>query len=330
MKATRCLTAMISPFSHHFDDPEVTEVVINRPGQYGVERAGQWTWYDAPELSFEKLDAIGIAAAAETSQDFSRANPVCGTRLPGGQRFQINRPPATHDDVITVCMRRPMSRPMYMDDADFDEMTEEVNSGYSNKEQASDQLIELFKTKRWREFCKLGIEERMNIGICGYQGCGKTEQAKRFMRHIPEHRRIVTVEDDSPEFGDAGPPNKVAFFYGRQGLTAQRVMPAALRMRADAVIFQEIRGAEAYFLVQGGIRGTDILTTWHSEIGREFDALATMYQQSEYSRNLSHDQIVERIRSVFDIIIWQYRDARAQKFRIARIWFRGMEDKPNA
>jgi type IV secretion system protein VirB11 len=330
MKATRCLTAMISPFSHHFDDPNVTEVVVNHPGHYGVERAGQWEWHDAPELTFHRLDAVGIAAAAETSQDFSRANPVCGTRLPGGQRFQINRPPATHDGIITVCIRRPMSRPMYMDDDDFDNMTEEVNSGFSHKEKASDELIRLFDTKDWRAFCKLGIEEGMNIGVCGYQGSGKTELIKRFMNHKPAYRRVVTIEDDSPEFGDAGPPNKVAFFYGRQGLTAPRITAAALRMRADDVIFQEIRGPEAYFLVQGGIRGTGIMTTWHSEINREFDALATMYQQSEFSRNLTHDQIVERIRSVFDIIIWQYRDARAQKFRIARIWFRGMEETPNA
>jgi type IV secretion system protein VirB11 len=323
MKATRALLHLMAPFAHHLEDTEVTDVTINEPYEYWVERAGQWRRYEHAALSLAHLDALGLAAAAETSKDFSRANPLCGSTLPGGERIQINRPPATIGDRITVAIRRPFHRRMLLDDPDFDEMVEEVNTGGSRKEQASGELMRLFRERDWRRFLGLAVEQGMSIGICGAQGSGKSELAKRLLRHVPDWRRAITIEDDSPEFGDAGPPNRAGFLYGTVGL--RKVMPAALRMRADEVIFQEARGEEVYFLAQAALRGARIMTTWHAEFGREFEALASMYRQSEFGRVIGDDDLHALLRRLIDIVVWQYRDARAQKFRIARIWFRGEE-----
>lgn len=324
MKASRALLHLLKPFIGHLEDHGVTEVVVNHPGQFGVERAGKWEWHDAPELTFERMDQIGLAAAAETAKDFSRANPVCGTILPAGQRMQINRPPAvTPDGIITMCIRRPFHRRMTMDDPDLDEMMSEVNTGLSQKEAVSSEMVRLFKAADWRGFLKLGIEEGFSIGVCASQASGKTESLKRYLRHIPQHRRMVTIEDDSPEFGDAGPLNRAGFLYASAGLEA--VMKASLRMRADEVIFQEARGGEVYYLTQARLRGARIMTTWHAEFGREFEALASMYRQSEFGRTMSDPDLMAMLRRLIDIIVWQYRDSREQKFRVARIWFRGME-----
>jgi len=151
MKASRALLHLLKPFIHHLDDPNVTEVVVNRPAEFGVERNGRWEWHDAPELTFERMDQIGLAAAAETAKDFSRANPVCGTILPAGQRMQINRPPAvTPDGIITMCIRRPFHRKLTMDDDDFDDMTSEVNTGASQNEAVSGDMVRLFEARDWR------------------------------------------------------------------------------------------------------------------------------------------------------------------------------------
>lgn len=324
MKASRALLHLSKPFIGHLDDPHVTEIVVNRPGQFGVERGGKWEWHDAPELTFDRMDQIGLAAAAETAKDFSRANPVCGTIMPDGQRMQINRPPAvTPDGIITMCIRRPFHKKMTMDDDDLDDMTSEVNTGLSQKEVVIEKMTRLFEAKDWRNFLKLGIEEGFSIGVCASQASGKTESLKRFLRHIPQWRRMITIEDDSPEFGDAGPHNRAGFLYATTGLDP--IMKASLRMRADEVIFQEARGGEVYYLAQQRLRGARIMTTWHAEFGREFEALASMYRQSDFGRGENPEEVQEKLRRLIDVVVWQYRDARERKFRMARIWFRGME-----
>src|ERR1700733_11848329 len=87
----------IQPF---LNDPRTTGVVVNKPGEAGVEQAGQWAWFDRPARTFNKLDAIGILAAAMTSREVDSTRPLCGSTLPDGQRIQICRPPATLPGVI--------------------------------------------------------------------------------------------------------------------------------------------------------------------------------------------------------------------------------------
>lgn len=323
MRATRALTNLTKPFARELADTNVTDVCVNRPYEYWVERSGKWERHECPMLSPYHLEQIGLAAAPETGKDFSRANPLCGTILPGGERLQINRAPATVDDMVTLAIRRPFQRKMTMDDEDLDDMLSEVNSGISRKERDLREMTRLFEARDWRGLLKAGVASGMSIGVCANQGAGKSEWVKRMMRAIPDWRRVITVEDDSPEFGDAGPPNKTGFLYGIVGL--KRVMPAVLRMRADEVIFQEVRGGEVFYLAQAALRGARIITTWHAEFGREFEALASMYRQSEFGRTMSDPDLMAMLRRLIDIIVWQYRDSREQKFRVARIWFRGME-----
>jgi type IV secretion system protein VirB11 len=48
---TPVLDHYLAPLRPHLDAPGVTELVINRPGEFAVERDGGWTWYEAPELT---------------------------------------------------------------------------------------------------------------------------------------------------------------------------------------------------------------------------------------------------------------------------------------
>ena len=51
------LRLLLEPLSALLADPGVTELVVNRPGEAGVERAGVWSWHGLPELGFARLDA---------------------------------------------------------------------------------------------------------------------------------------------------------------------------------------------------------------------------------------------------------------------------------
>ena len=60
----RTLRLLLAPIAPLLADPHVTEVVINRPGEVGCERRGEWTWAEAPELTYPRLDALATLAAA--------------------------------------------------------------------------------------------------------------------------------------------------------------------------------------------------------------------------------------------------------------------------
>ena len=70
-------------------------------------------------LTFDRLDAIGVLAAYKSSQELSPALPLVGATLPGGERLQVCRPPATLPGVISLTIRKPSERANTIDDDDF-------------------------------------------------------------------------------------------------------------------------------------------------------------------------------------------------------------------
>jgi type IV secretion system protein VirB11 len=84
---------MLAPITELLANPDVTEIVINRPGEVGIEREGAWHWIDVPEFTFDRLDAIGVLAGFALSKEFGPADPICLTTLPGGQRFNFFNDP---------------------------------------------------------------------------------------------------------------------------------------------------------------------------------------------------------------------------------------------
>ena len=87
-------------------EPETTDLVVNRPGEVGAKRRGHWEWFEFPELTFDRLDAIATLAAAYTEQDIAPATPLCSTTLPYWHRVQLCRPPATLPGIISITARK--------------------------------------------------------------------------------------------------------------------------------------------------------------------------------------------------------------------------------
>src|SRR3546814_9354866 len=92
-KNTAVLDSVTAPLRKYLDDASVTELVINLPGDVGIERRGRWTWESERSLDFQTLMALATAAAAFTSQDVTRGNPIVSTIFPPGDRVQIVVPP---------------------------------------------------------------------------------------------------------------------------------------------------------------------------------------------------------------------------------------------
>jgi type IV secretion system protein VirB11 len=320
------LRQMLQPIVRALNDEAVTEVVINRPGEVGVEREGKWHWLAVPEFTTDRLDAIAILAAAMTSRDVDSDHPYCNSTLPDGQRIQIALPPATLPGVISLTIRKPSARARRLDDDDFLDLFSATNIGPAASTLHDAELCRLLQARDFRAFFRLARQARKTICATGKTGSGKTEFLRRLMQETREADRIVTIESD-PEFGHLGPRNRVNLFYNEQhpAMAAEDVVKASLRMRPDEIWFQEVRGAEAFALLRAwaaGHRGGG--TTWHADEGQEIEALTLMVSQHPAAQAFPEDRITDFCRQFIDIIVWC--DRGEDGFRAPRIWFKAAEE----
>src|SRR3546814_7721809 len=106
-KNTAVLDSVTAPLRKYLDDASVTELVINLPGEVGIERRGRWTWESERSLDFKTLMALATAAAAFTSQDVTRENPIVSTIFPTGERVQIVVTHVVPDETVSINVRKP-------------------------------------------------------------------------------------------------------------------------------------------------------------------------------------------------------------------------------
>jgi type IV secretion system protein VirB11 len=315
------LRHLLAPVQDVLDDPATTEVVIQRPGEVGIEQHGQWSWRNVEAFDFRRLDAIGLLAGSLLSKPYDSAHPICMTTLPDGQRCTLCRPPVTASGTISVTIRIPSKAVHTVRDPDFGDLMRAMANrpdGHGDAE-----LLALYDARDWSAFFALAVKAKKTIAATGSTGSGKTSLLRRLMQEIPGEERLVTIED-TDEFGPLPLRNRVSLFYGAANVSAENAVEASLRMRPDRVAMQELRGAEAFAylrLLASGHPGG--LTTWHAEEGEPFTPLALMAKTSEAGRSIPDDKMLAILRSLIDIVAFCRRDARG--FSVPSVYYRAAE-----
>jgi type IV secretion system protein VirB11 len=327
------LRHLLAPIQDALDDPATTEIVVQRPGEIGIERDGAWAWRHVAEFDFARLDAIGLLAGSLLAKPFDPAHPICLTSLPDGQRCTLVRPPATAPGTISLTIRVPPQRVHRLRDPDFGELMQRAarpdqpgRSPGLDPGDADKELLALYRAKDWPAFFALAVRAKKTIAATGSTGSGKTSLIRRLMQEIPNRERLVTIED-TDEFGKLPLRNRVSLFYGSANVSAETAVETALRMRPDRVAMQELRGAEAFAylrLLAAGHPGG--LTTWHAEEADPFAPLALMAKTSEAGRNIPDDRLAGLLRSLVDIIVFCRRDPSG--FSVPSVYYRGAEAAP--
>lgn len=321
----RPLRAALVPLAHALADETTREIVVNRPGEYGVERAGSWSWHDEPALTFDRLETIGILAASMSAQDVDDKHPLCAATLPDGQRIQICRPSATRPGVVALAIRKPSRCARSVEDSDFAPLFGLANEAKPCRSNTDEYLIALKRAGDWRGFFKAAASARKTIGVTGATGSGKTDLARRIVREFPPCDRLVTIED-AAEFGAMQQRNTVGLFYsasggGMGGVAAEDCLKAALRMRPDRILMQEVRGAEAFAFLRGLAAGhPGSITTWHAEEGQSLDALEIMVKMHDAGKAIPDDRLKAYLRAYIDIIVWCARGEDG--FSVPHVWLK--------
>ncbi|MBW3666067.1 MAG: Flp pilus assembly complex ATPase component TadA [Actinobacteria bacterium] len=238
------------PIQALFDDPEVTDILVNGPFEVWQDRGQGLEIADVIFQSDEHLVATVERAIAPLGLRIDRLAPMVDARLPDGSRLHAVLPPAAVGHPL-VAVRRFSQRITSLDDL--------VLAGSATEEQV-DEL-------------RAAVAGAQTVVVSGGTGTGKTTLLNLLGGLIPREERVVTIED-AAELSlpghvvrlEARPPNS----EGVGAITIRELVRSALRLRPDRLIVGEVRGAEALDLVSAlntGHRGS--MTTVHANSPEE-------------------------------------------------------------
>ena len=312
----------LAPLQACLEPDDVTELVVNRPGELGLERAGGWEWREAPELTETWLSTLARAAAAYTSQDVTEETPICSTVLPQGERCQIVLPPAA--ERLSLTLRKPSSVSLDLDAFARSGLFDAVALATDDLSTEEAELLRLRDAGDWPAFFRRAVESRRNILISGATGSGKTTFAKGLVRLIPSEERLLTIEDARELV--VPHRNAVHMLYAKDGQGLARVGPkqlleSALRMRPDRILLQELRDGTAFFYLRNVNTGhPGSITTIHADSAvLAFEQLTLLVKESEGGRDLARDDIRSLLHMLVDVVV-QMRRVEG-RFRMTEVWY---------
>ncbi|WP_135551008.1 CpaF family protein [Paenibacillus cymbidii] len=234
------------------DDPAVTEIMINGYRDIFVERGGVTKPSGVQFESAEKLDDVIQTIVAKVNRVVNESSPIVDARLPDGSRVHVVLPPVSLRGA-TMTIRKFPERPMTMQDL--------IAKGTLPAEAAS-----LLQTL---------VHAKYNLFIGGGTGAGKTTLLNALAQTIPADERIVTIED-SAELQIVGIPNvasletRNANTEGKGEITMRQLIRASLRMRPNRIVVGEVRGGEAFDMLQAMNTGHDgSLSSGHGNSTRD-------------------------------------------------------------
>src|SRR6266478_523072 len=237
MNGFELILPFLRPIQHLILDPDISEIMVNGPERVFIEKAGYLQPVPEVKLTPESLIVAVKNIARRLGDDISEAKPILDSRLPDGSRVAAVIPPCSINGV-TLTIRKFNSRHFGIDDL--------VEAG----------TLERWVANRLEDY----VLARKNILIAGGTGSGKTTLLNIVGKFIPEDERILLIEDTSEI--QMGQQNLVRFEArqpqnGLPAVTIRDLLKAALRHRPDRIILGEIRGGEAFDLLQ-------LLNTGHS------------------------------------------------------------------
>jgi pilus assembly protein CpaF len=237
MNGFETILPFLKPIEHLILDDAISEVMVNGPDRIFIEKAG----FIEPVLGIhlgEKSLMVAVKnIARRLGDDISESKPILDSRLPDGSRVAAVIPPCSVNG-ITLTIRKFNARHFGVED-----------------------LVQAGTMERWLANQLEGyVLARKNILIAGSTGSGKTSMLNVLGKFIPSDERVLLIEDTSEIH--MGQDNLVRFEArppqnGLSAVTIRDLLKASLRHRPDRIILGEIRGGEAFDLLQ-------LLNTGHS------------------------------------------------------------------
>ena len=328
--ADRCadasaLTLTLRALRPILEDPDVTELCINRPQEAFVETRRGWSCLSIPFADFDWCSRFAKLVANSTQQRIDLTAPLLSAALPTGERVQVVLPPATTAGCIAIAIRRPADQVWSIEELERRGIFRRTLRGSRALDATERELLRLLEAQNYGSFMRLAVSSRKNILVSGPTGSGKTTWTKALIREIPPTERLITIEDARELVLDRH-PNHVRLFYSKDDQGVARIAPkqlleCCLRMKPDRILLAELRAEEAFdYLrnVNSGHPGS--ITSIHAASATlAFEQLVLLVKQNPGGRELAREDIKSLLYLLIDVVV-QFGVESHERY-IKEIWY---------
>jgi pilus assembly protein CpaF len=274
----------LGPIEALLRDPKISDILINGKDNVFVERGGKLQRVDTRFRDDRHLLQIIDRIVSRVGRRVDESSPMVDARLPDGSRVNAIIPPLALDGP-SMSIRRFGTGPV-----------------------AANQLVELKSiSAEMMLVLESAARARLSILISGGTGAGKTTMLNILSRNIPQSERVITIEDaaelqlaqENLVRLETRPPN----IEGEGAIRQRQLLINCLRMRPDRIILGEVRGDEAFDMLQAMNTGHEgSMATIHANTPR--DALTRLESMVAMSGlTLSEKSVRRQIASALDIVV---------------------------
>ena len=273
------------PLTELLEDKNITEIMVNSPKEIYIEIDGQIIKDESVSfINDEHIIRTIERMIGPMGRTIDATNPMVDSRLKDGSRINAVIPPlSTKGPVITIRKFRG-------------EMT------------TADDLVRIGSlTPYMATFLEAAVRGKCNIIVCGGTGSGKTTLLNILSGFIPDGERIITIEDAAElkleKEHVISLETRVTNYDNEGEVTIRDLVINALRMRPDRIIVGEVRGKEAFDMLQAMNTGHEgSLTTLHANSPKDaLNRLETMVLMS--GLDIPIRAIREYIASAIDLVV---------------------------
>ena len=274
----------LGPLEPLLKDPTISDILVNTHKHVYIERHGKLVETAIRFQNDRHLLHIIEKIVSSVGRRIDESVPLVDARLPDGSRVNAIIPPLAVDGP-SLSIRRFGRKVL------------------TNEELLRNQTL----MQSMMTFLSACVEGRLNMVISGGTGSGKTTFLNCLSRFIPEHERVVTIEDtaelqlqlDDVVRMETRPPN----IEGKGAITQRQLLMTALRLRPDRILLGEARGGEALDMLQAmgtGVEGS--MTTVHANSPADaFSRLETMVMMAKL--DLPSRFIRQQMASVIQLLV---------------------------
>jgi pilus assembly protein CpaF len=274
----------LGPLEPLLRDGSISDILVNGKDNVFIERGGLLQRVDVRFRDDRHLLQIIDRIVSRIGRRVDESSPMVDARLPDGSRVNAIIPPLALDGPA-LSIRRFGTGPL-----------------------SSSQLVQLKSiSAEMMEMLSAAVRARISILISGGTGAGKTTFLNVLSQNIPQNERIVTIED-AAELQlalqnvvrlETRPPN----VEGQGAVRQRQLLINSLRMRPDRIIIGEVRGEEAFDMLQAMNTGHEgSMTTIHANTPRDaLSRLESMVAMS--SLTLPERTVRQQIASAIAIVV---------------------------
>ena len=274
----------LGPLEPLLENDDISEIMVNGPKQIYIEKSGKIQLSDITFRDDQHLMNICTRIVNAVGRRVDESTPICDARLMDGSRVNIIIPPLALDGA-SISIRKFAKQKITLDKMiDFGSMSHKMAT-----------------------VLKISSACRLNILISGGTGSGKTTMLNALSRMIDVGERVVTIEDTA-ELQMQQPhvvrlETRPANLEGKGEISMRDLVKNSLRMRPDRIILGEVRGAEAFDVLQAMNTGHDgSMCTLHANNPRE--ALTRMENMIGMADlKLPQKAVREQIAGAVDLIV---------------------------